>query len=214
MGLCLAMMNGLGLNSQFELFSQQTRYNANYGFINTLLAGSISGLISYFGKRFLIQSHLSNHMFNIHSLCNGFLAGAVGVSVGSASMLPFMALASGILSGPLYIISCKMFQILQIDDPLENISIYLAPILWSSVNSALFMDSEGALFPSKASFLKSELIGIQVLTLVIVTAIVASFSWVYFFFIHKMGWLKVEKAVEVVGRDAVMNSTAKDIDLS
>lgn len=109
MGACLAMMNSLGLNSQFDLFSQYTRYNANYGLINTLLAGSISGLISYFGKQCVTKSHISKHMFNIRALCNGFLAGAVGVSVGSASMQPFAALITGIISGPLYIISCKMF---------------------------------------------------------------------------------------------------------
>lgn len=96
---------------------------------------------------------------------------------------------------------------------MENIAIYLTPVLWSTINSSLFMDPEGILIPAKES-IGPVLFGIQVLTFTIVTAIITIFSWIYFFFIHKMGWLKVEKSVEVLGRDAVMNSMGKDIDLT
>lgn len=86
LALCFGLMNGLGLNSQFDLFSSYTRYNANFGFINTILAGSVSGLISYSCKKCIIRTNMGNHLFDMKALCNGFLAGAISVSVGSAGM--------------------------------------------------------------------------------------------------------------------------------
>jgi ammonia channel protein AmtB len=84
--ICFCMMNTLGLNSQFDLFSQQARYNANFGFINPILSGATSGLISFVLKRYLLRSNVGNHLFDVKALCNGFLAGVVAVSVGSGGM--------------------------------------------------------------------------------------------------------------------------------
>jgi len=84
--ICFCMMNTLGLNSQFDLFSQQARYNANFGFINPILSGATSGLISFVLKRYLLRSNVGNHLFDVKALCNGFLAGVVSVSVGSGGM--------------------------------------------------------------------------------------------------------------------------------
>ena len=84
--ICFCMMNTLGLNSQFDLFSQQARYNANFGFINPILSGATSGLISFVLKRYLLKSNVGNHLFDVKALCNGFLAGVVAVSVGSGGM--------------------------------------------------------------------------------------------------------------------------------
>ena len=75
------MMNSLSLNSQFDLSTQYSRYNANFGFINPLLSGSVSGIVSYVVKTKLMSTHVGNHLFDIRALCNGFLAGMVGVSV-------------------------------------------------------------------------------------------------------------------------------------
>ena len=80
------MMNTLGLNSQFDLFSQQARYNANFGFINPILAGAASGLTSFALKKHLFRTNVGNHLYDIKALCNGFLAGVVSVSVGSGGM--------------------------------------------------------------------------------------------------------------------------------
>ena len=44
----------------------------------------------------------------------------VGVSVGSGSMQPYNAVLSGVVSGALYLISCVIFKMFSVDDPLEN----------------------------------------------------------------------------------------------
>jgi len=104
------MMNSLGLTSQFDLFTDQARYNANYGFINPILAGSVSGLINYGLKKRVLSSHVVNHLYDIRALCNGFLAGVAGVSVGSGGMQPFLAIISGIISSFLYLGGCFLFR--------------------------------------------------------------------------------------------------------
>lgn len=108
--LCLGMMNGLGLNSQFDLFSQHTRYNANFGFINVLISGGVSGAISYFTKKAVIRTNVGNHLFDMRALCNGYLAGVVAVSVGSGGMQPYLAAVSGLIAAPCYLLGCAIFK--------------------------------------------------------------------------------------------------------
>jgi len=93
-------------------------------------------------KKKIITSHVANHLYDIRSLCNGFLAGVAGVSVGSGGMQPIMALIAGMVSAACYLGACAIFRQFQIDDPMENCQIYIFPIIWSSFNCVLLMDSE------------------------------------------------------------------------
>jgi len=118
--ICLCMMNSLSLNSQFDLSTQYSRYNANFGFINPLLAGSFSGIVAYLIKiKFISTSLGAGHLFDIRALCNGFLAGMVSVSVGSGAMHPGFAALAGVVAGGCYILGCMAFRSFQLDDPLE-----------------------------------------------------------------------------------------------
>ena len=56
------------------------------GFINPILSGSTCGLLSFLCKKFILRTHVGIFLYDIRSLCNGFLAGVVGMSVGSAGM--------------------------------------------------------------------------------------------------------------------------------
>jgi ammonia channel protein AmtB len=136
--LSLCMMNSLGLNSQFDLFTQQSRYNSTFGFINPILSGSVSGLISYLIKKFLTKTNVGNHLFDMKALCNGFLAGVVAVSIGSGGMQPYYAVLAGIFAAPCYLLGCMIFRNFTIDDPLENCQIYLLPTVWGSINGVIF----------------------------------------------------------------------------
>ena len=85
-----------------------------------------------------MRSHLGNHIFDLRALCNGFLAGAVGVSVGSGAMQPYYAVLAGVMTAPFYLFACVMFRNFQVDDPMENIHIYMMPVIWGSINSVVF----------------------------------------------------------------------------
>jgi ammonia channel protein AmtB len=102
------------------------------------LSGAASGCISFLIKKYLMRSHLGNHIFDLRALCNGFLAGAVGVSVGSGAMQPYYAVLAGVMTAPFYLFACVMFRNFQVDDPMENIHIYMMPVIWGSINSVVF----------------------------------------------------------------------------
>lgn len=107
-------------------------------------------MLSYLTKKYVFSgATLGNHLVDVRALCNGFLAGAVGVSVGSAGMQPYWAVLAGVISAPCYLIGCQMFEYMQVDDPLQNSQVYLLPIIWSAFNSAVFQDSEGIIVPKK-----------------------------------------------------------------
>lgn len=208
--VCLCMMNALGLNSQFDLFTQQSRYNTTLGFVNPILSGSVSGILSYLMKRLLIKHNQGNHLFDIKALCNGFLAGVVAVSVGSGGMQPYFAVLSGITAAPIYIGGVVLFRSFTIDDPMENCQIYIGPIFWATINAVIFQDSTGTL-TNKIDALDS--LGTQMLGLALITILVIIFSWIYFFVVKRLGHLRISKAVEVLGRDTVMNAESKGLEL-
>ena len=209
---CFCMMNSLSLNAQFDLSTPYARYNANFGFINPLLSGSASGLISYVTKMRLMTTHVGNHLFHIRALCNGFLAGVVGVSVGAGAMPPLLAALAGLVSGACYLTGCLAFRHFQIDDPLESCQIYILPAVWSAVNSVIFIDSEGMLI-RKAEGGNVDRLGTQLLGLALITTLVLSVSWGYFFPMKRMNQLRVPKSTEVLGRDTIMNAVSKGLDL-
>jgi ammonia channel protein AmtB len=208
--ICLCMMNSLGLNSQFDLFTQQARYNATFGFINPILSGSASALVSYIIKRLLIKTNSGNHLFDMKVLCNGFLAGVVGVSVGSGGMQPYMAVLAGLATGPIYTLGVVIFRQFNIDDPMENCQIYIMPICWSAVNAVIFQDSTGMMV-NKMENLDS--LGTELLGLGLIAILVLAISLLYFFPMKRLGKLRVPKAIEVIGRDTVMNAQSKGLDI-
>ena len=53
---------------------------------------------------------VGNHLYDMKALCNGFLAGVVGVSVGSGGMQPYWAIVCGIVSAPVYLLACGTFR--------------------------------------------------------------------------------------------------------
>jgi len=210
--VCFCMMNSLSLNAQFDLSTPYARYNANFGFINPLLSGSISGLVSYIVKMRLISTHVGNHLFHIRALCNGFLAGVVGVSMGAGAMPPLLAALAGLVTSTCYLGGCLAFRHFQIDDPLESCQIYILPTLWSAVNSVIFIDSEGMLV-RKAEAGNIDRLGTQLLGLALITVLVLGVSWGYFLPMKRVNQLRVPKSTEVLGRDTIMNAVSKGLDL-
>lgn len=143
--ICLCMMGALGLDSQFDLFTQQSRYNTTLGFINPILSGSTSGILSYIMKRLWLKHNHGNHLFDVKALCNGFIAGVVAVSIGAGGMQPYWAVLIGIITAPIYIFSLYMFRSVAVDDPLENSQIYVLPTAWGLIATVIFQDSTGTL---------------------------------------------------------------------
>jgi len=58
-----------------------------------------------------------------------------------------------------------------------------------------------------------ELLGTQLLGMCLVTIYSMVISWAYFFPLKRMNGMRISKAVEVIGRDTIMNARSKGLDL-
>lgn len=94
-GIGFAMLNSCGYGSH-SINSFDGRYAAEVAFMNTFIAGSFSGFLSFMLKRHIvIGDHWKTPRYDIRSLCNGFLSGMAAVAAGSGAMKPWGALLTG-----------------------------------------------------------------------------------------------------------------------
>ena len=76
---------------------------------------------------------------------SGFLAGLVGISGVCDQSEPYAAFIIGIVSSLVYVASCKLLDVLHVDDPVEVIPVNLFCGIWGTFATALF-DNEHGLF--------------------------------------------------------------------
>jgi len=91
--------------------------------MNTILAGSTGALATMFLKKRILPNHgtFSKHQtLNTGATCNGLVAGLVAVSASAQSMEQWAAGLVGVVGGINYLIGCRIFNRLRIDDPLES----------------------------------------------------------------------------------------------
>jgi Amt family ammonium transporter len=77
--------------------------------------------------------------------CSGFIGGLVAISGVCDQCEPYGALIIGITSSLVYVYSCKLLDLLHIDDPVEVISVNLFCGIWGTLMTAFF-DNEDGLF--------------------------------------------------------------------
>jgi len=56
-------------------------------------------------------------------------------------------------------------------------------------------------------------LGTQLLGIALITILVIVITWIYFFPMKRMNRLRVNKGIEVIGRDTIMNAQSKGLDL-
>ena len=59
-----------------------------------------------------------------------------------------------------------------------------------------------------------DLLGTELLGLASVTILALVLSWVYFFPMKRLNYLRVTKSMEVLGRDTIINAQSKGLDLA
>ena len=78
------------------------------------------------------------------------------------------------------------------------------------IASAFFIPNKGVLWGGKES---GSFIGIQFLSLVIITAWAIAISWIYFFILKKCKVLRLKKEEEVMGMDMIAYAKNKGLDI-
>jgi Amt family ammonium transporter len=206
-----AMLNSCGSGSH-NMNTVSGRFEAESAFLNTFIAGSFSSFFSFFLKKQIVRSdRMKIPRYDIQSLCNGYLAGVSAVSAGSGTMKPWGALVTGTIASFLYIILSLIARKSKFDDPLENFQVYASAGFWGMIASAFFIPNTGVLWGASNS---GNFLGVQFLSLVIITVWAILVTWVFYFPLKKCKLLRLKTSEEVVGHDTLASAKHKGIDIS
>ena len=126
-------------------------------------------------------------------------------------MKPWSALVTGVIEAFLYMILAWIMKLVRFDDAMENFQIYGSASFWAMVASVFFIPDRGILWGDKDS---GSLLGIQLLGWASVSVWTIIITWIYFFSFKRCKLLKLKKAEEVMGMDALNRAKSKGIDIS
>ena len=170
--------------------------------VNTFLAGSGGGLIAL-----AIRHPIMNGWKNPRKLrdeapgvCNSFLAGMVACGAGMNKYEPWSGFVAGMIGGIFYILFCKLFEKLEIDDACEAFQLHGGGGMAGVMITAFLHNEKGILFDKPTN---KNIFGIQLLGLIVIAG--WSFIWSYIIWgcLSRMKLLRVDLKTEIVGYDYI-----------
>eukprot|EP00929_Paragymnodinium_shiwhaense_P017601 TRINITY_DN12706_c0_g2_i1.p1 TRINITY_DN12706_c0_g2~~TRINITY_DN12706_c0_g2_i1.p1 ORF type:complete len:464 (+),score=73.53 TRINITY_DN12706_c0_g2_i1:228-1619(+) len=120
--------------STLALHDTTAAYTASLAAMNTTLAPCVAGLI-VFGLRAKVCPPFC---LDVGGLCNGVLAGLVGITGVCAYVQPWESLLIGIVAGVLYQISSMLVTRLKIDDVVDAFAVHGANGIWGLLAPGIF----------------------------------------------------------------------------
>ena len=91
-----------------------------------------------FSSQERINESQLQEQYNVHELCGGVLAGLISISGGGANVELLAASLIGFIGSYIYKALRRIFERLEIDDPLENSLIHGICGIWSIFAVGLF----------------------------------------------------------------------------
>ncbi len=159
--------------------------------VTTCIAASAGGLSSFIITRVRYKSN------DLSMVLNGILGGLVGITASADIVKVEEAFLIGAVSGILIVLSIALLEKKKLDDPVGAVSVHLTCGIWGTVAVGIFGKMAGW------QQLLSQLIGISAIGLF---AAVTSFG--IFFYLKKMGELRVSEKEEIEGLDIHEHGTA------
>jgi Amt family ammonium transporter len=105
--------------------------------MNTILGGAAGGLSSMLLKPFIHCKEKKPH-FDMTALCNGLIAGLVGITAGCDAIDPWAAVVIGLIAGLIYASTCYYLKKMNIDDPIEAANVHGFCGMWGLLATAIF----------------------------------------------------------------------------
>jgi len=124
--------------------------------VNTNLAAAGGALGALFTSWYVF--HRTNPTYTL----NGSLAGLVSITAGCDVIAPPMAMITGLIAGPIAIVSIHWIERLRIDDPVGAISVHGVGGAWGTLAVGLFASQTGLLLGGGMQQLLVQLFGILV----------------------------------------------------
>ncbi|WP_085523428.1 ammonium transporter [Tuberibacillus sp. Marseille-P3662] len=174
--------------------------DAFFGYValNTQL-GAAAGAVSA-----LIVSWIIYGKADVSSILNGTISGLVAITASCAFVEPWAAVVIGLAAGVITILTARMLEKKQIDDPIFAVSVHGTPGVWGTLSTGLFATPELASIGQAGLFYGGGLtqLGVQVLGVVASGAFAFVISYVLLKLTQGLtGSLRVSKEEEMMGLD-------------
>jgi len=147
------------------------------------------------GLTILVFVYLISRAQSIFSVSNGILAGLVSISAGCAQVLPTVSIFIGAIGALIYLTTSKILKRLEIDDPLNSVSIHGACGLWGVWAAGIF-DRQNGLVAGKGPEFGGICLGIFVITIWIMACAI-----IVFFGLKICKCLRINEDIEEEGLD-------------
>jgi Amt family ammonium transporter len=162
--------------------------------MNTSIAAAAGGLTCFIFVYFLNRG--SDSEFSLGALCNGILAGLVGVTASCDTIESWGAMFIGIIAGLIYLGYTKLLVLLKIDDPIDAIAVHMGTGSWGLVAFGWFDPSTGVLYGKGG-----HQFGIQLLGAAVILGWTATCTFLFFLLIKLLKLHRVSAEEERKGLD-------------
>lgn len=103
-----------------------------------MLSACSGGIVANFLKPVIMGNSDFHNRFEVGTICNGILAGLVGVTGSCYNISPYDAFLIGIISAVCYCTWCRFLDYMKIDDPVEASAVHFACGLFGCVATGIF----------------------------------------------------------------------------
>ncbi|KAL3655295.1 Thioredoxin amt13 [Castilleja foliolosa] len=175
--------------------------------VTTTLAGSMSGIVTLFGRRLLVGH------WDALDVCNGVLGGFVAITSGCSVVEPWAAIVCGFFAAWVLIGLNILALKFQLDDPLEAAQLHGGCGAWGLIFTGLFAKEEfvaqiydsGQIGGTRSYGLLLGggwgLVGAQVVELLVVLGWVSLTMGPLFYLLHWLRILRISVDEEIAGLD-------------
>lgn len=136
--------------------------------MNTTLGAATGGLVSFIIH--YITHKNTNNKYSLAVLCNGILAGCVGITGAADVVASWAAVTIGVIAVLIYFFYIWFLKYIKVDDPLDAVAIHFGVASWGCVAVGWFHESKGILYGGGGKQFGVNLLGV-----------VVSFAWTFFF---------------------------------
>jgi len=192
---------GFNPGSSLAMKTQADAFSASMVAMNTTAGGAMGGLVVYVLEFVLTKKH------SVGALCNGILAGLVGITAGCGSVEPGEAFVIGGIGGLFYMAGSALARAIKVDDPIEAFAVHGCAGFWGVLAVGLFGSEEvggNGIFHGGEN--SGAQLGVQLLGALMITIWSGGFAALFFVPLKAAGLLRVSEEMQTMGLDEAKHS--------
>ena len=98
----------------------------------------MAGLTALFGNLWILEHYTGEPIFDLRMAMNGAISGLVAITAGCGVVEPWAAVATGFVSGFLYLGGSKLLLVLRLDDAVDAIPCHMVNGAWGLISVGLW----------------------------------------------------------------------------